>query len=381
MYPDLREYPGGPPQRPYDVVAHTLPMQMGAKVITIERSFTANLARVDGAIKAPAGTVESGPARAYILEHESNASIKALNRLMKDKAEIYWAAKPIVVKGKTYPAGTMIVRATPGIESTLQAAARDASVSFVASNDRLSVPAFKLIAPRIAMYKSYVASMDEGWTRFIFESYDVPFASIVDRDIRAGSLRSKYDVIVIPGELNESQIVQGHRADVIPPEYSGGIGEAGVENLRDFVNDGGTLVTMDDATAFAAKQLALPVRNGLEGVAAKDFYVPGSLLKVVLDTEHPIAYGMPRETAAFVQANGAFDVTGNAKAVGTYPLTNPLMSGWVLGKRSCTARRPSSTCRWAGVASSCWRCGRSSARRCAAPTSYSSIRCTTDPPR
>ena len=331
VYPDLREYPGGPPQRPYDVVAHTLPMQMGVKVITVAAPFQARLTKVD-TIRAAPGIVENGPAKAYILDHDSNASMKALNRLMKEKAQVYWAAKPITVKGKSYPAGTMIIHATPGIETKLQAIARDTSVNFIASNDRLNVQAYRLNAPRIAMYKSYVASMDEGWTRFIFENYDFPFASIVDKDMRAGDLRSKYDVIIIPGELSETNIIQGHRPGTIPTEYTGGIGDAGVQNLREFINEGGTLVTMDEATVFAAKQFALPVKNTLEGVRPQDFYVPGSLLKAVLDTDSPIAYGMPRETAVFFEQNAAFEVSGSAKPVASYPLTNPLMSGFILGE-------------------------------------------------
>src|SRR5437899_1739474 len=128
VYPDLREYPGGPPQRPYDVTAHTLPMQMGVKVITVTQPFQASLTKIEK-ISAAAGSVEvgpgGGPAKAYILEHESNASMKALNRLMKEKAEVYWAAKPITVKNKVYAAGTMIIHGTPGIETKLQAIARD----------------------------------------------------------------------------------------------------------------------------------------------------------------------------------------------------------------------------------------------------------------
>ena len=89
---------------------------------------------------------------------------------------------------------------------------------------------------------------------------------------------------------------------------------------------------MDEATEFAANQFALPVKNVLEGVRPQDFYVPGSLLKVVLDTDNPVAYGMPRETAVFFKQNAAFEVSGNAKPVGSYPLTNPLMSGWILGE-------------------------------------------------
>jgi len=331
VYPDLRQYPDGPPQRPYDVTAHTLPMQMGVKVITVTEPFEANLTKVDK-ISPAQGVVGGGPAKAYILEHESNASMKALNRLMKEKAEVYWAAKPMTVKNKVYAPGTMIIHATPGIEAKLQGIARDTSVNFIASNDPLNVQAYKLILPRIGLYTSYIASIDEGWTRLLFENYDFSFTNILDKDIRAGNLRSKYDVIIIPGELTESQIIEGHKSGTVPPEFAGVIGDTGVQNLRDFVNEGGTLVTMDKAAEFAAKQFALPVKNALEGVQPKDYYVPGSLLKIVLDTDNPIAYGMPREAAAFVQQNAAFEVTGNAKPVGTYPMTNPLMSGWILGE-------------------------------------------------
>jgi hypothetical protein len=226
----------------------------------------------------------------------------------------------------------MIIPAAPGVGTKLQAIAKDVSVSFGATNERVSVPGYKMSAPRIAMYKSYVASMDEGWTRFILEKYDFPFTSIVDKDMRSGSLRSRFDVILIPGELSERQIMQGHPPGTIPAEFAGGIGENGVQNLREFVNAGGTLVAVDEATQFAVHQFALPVRNALEGVPAQQFYVPGSLLKIVVDTDNPIAYGMSRETGAFFLENPAFEVAGTAKSVATYPLTNPLLSGWILGQ-------------------------------------------------
>src|SRR5712691_1412797 len=95
---------------------------------------------------------------------------------------------------------------------------------------------------------------------------------------------------------------------------------------------------MDKATEFAAKQFALPATNTLEGVKPQVSYVPGSLLKVVLDTDNPIAYGMPRETAAFMQQNAAFEVSGTARAVATYPVTNPLMSGWILGHEKLSGK-------------------------------------------
>ncbi len=331
VYPDLREYPGGPPQRPYDVVAHTLPIQMGVSVVEARQPFEAKLAK-SAAVKPPPGTVEAGPAKAYLLSHDTNASFKALNRLMKEQVEVFWAAKPLSIAGKAYSPGTMIIPAAPGVGMKLQAIAKDTSVSFAATNERTNVPGYRISAPRIAMYKSYVASMDEGWTRFILEKYDFTFTSIVDKDIRSGNLRSRFDVILIPGELSEHQIIQGHSAGSIPAQFAGGIGESGVQNLREFVNAGGTLVVVDEAADFAIHQFALPLRNTLQGIPSQQFYVPGSLLKVVVDTDSPIGYGMTRETGAFFLHNSAFEVTGNAKSVAAYPLTNPLMSGWILGQ-------------------------------------------------
>ena len=110
----------------------------------------------------------------------------------------------------------MIVRGTAGTDSKLQVIARDASVDFIGTNERIAVP-YKIGAPRIALYKSYMDSMDEGWTRFIFEAYGVPFANVLDKDIPAGNLRAKYDVLIIPGELTEADIVQGHRPGSMPP--------------------------------------------------------------------------------------------------------------------------------------------------------------------
>ena len=104
------------------------------------------------------------------------------------------------------------------------------------------------------------------------------------------------------------------------------------------MNGGGTLVTIDAATTFAVRQFALPVKNVLDGVKPQDFYVPGSLLKVVLDTDHPIAYGMAWETPIFFDQDPAFEVSGAATPVATYPLTNPLMSGWILGEEKLHGR-------------------------------------------
>ena len=112
--------------------------------------------------------------------------------------------------------------------------------------------------PRIGLYKSWVANIDEGWTRWLFERYEFPYTSLANRDIRAGGLRARFDVDRAARPV-AARDPRGPPARPIvrprpqpwnppPPEYQGGIGDAGVEALKAFVRDGGTLVALDEAS-------------------------------------------------------------------------------------------------------------------------------------
>src|SRR5207253_3342090 len=140
----------------------------------------------------------------------------------------------------------------------------------------------------VALYKSWTASMDEGWTRWLFDTFNVPYRSLVDEEVRRGQLRARYDVIILPS-MRMKEIVEGNAAGTYPREFAGGIGDAGVENFRKFVEEGGTLICFDASTELAIKRFNLPVRNVLEGVKSSDFYCPGSILRATVDTSNPIA--------------------------------------------------------------------------------------------
>ena len=247
-YPDLREYPNGPPKRPYDVTAHTLPLLFGVDV-----------AEVRGA--APGAGAPIAP-----------------------------VAEPSVNAGLTS-------------------------------------------RRRIGLYRNYNASMDEGWTRYTFDTYHVPYTSIVDRDVRAGNLNARFDVIVLPDQ-SPNAITRGLGGNY-PDSLKGGLGEDGARALADFVSRGGTLVTFNDASEYAIEALKLPVRNVLAGVKNTDFYAPGSILAVDIRRDDPIARGFVAHVPAiWFEESPAFEITDStqATAVATYPATgNPLLSGWLLG--------------------------------------------------
>ena len=121
----------------------------------------------------------------------------------------------------------------------------------------------------------------------------------------------------------------------MPDEYAGGVGKEGVENLRRFVEAGGTLVFLNRASNFAIEQFKLPVKDVTKGISRKDFYIPGSILRTELDTAHPIAKGMPQNSIAWFEDSPAFEITDttNAKIIARYPnkTKDILLSGWALG--------------------------------------------------
>jgi zinc carboxypeptidase len=250
-YPDRRLYPGGPPERPYDVTAHTLPLLLGVTAFPVPDSIRAPL---------------SAPAPAP--------------------------------------------RATPGYPG------------FGAGK-----------APRIGLYRSYVAAIDEGWTRWVFDTWRVPYVPLVDSVMRAGGLKERFDVIVLPDQ-QPRELLEGLAARTYPAPYAGGLGDDGAAALRQFVLDGGTLVALNNASRFAIQALLLPVRNVLEGISDDDFYAPGSLFRLDLDTTHAIARGVPPQTVAWFEGGPAFDVLDSSlvRTVARYP-DDPdqvLLSGWVL---------------------------------------------------
>jgi hypothetical protein len=180
--------------------------------------------------------------------------------------------------------------------------------------------------------------MDEGWTRWVLEENRMRYSTLQDAEVRAGNLRAKYDAIVIPDQSPRS-ILEGYRKGSMPEELTGGLGKEGVQALREFVEQGGTLVTLNDASDFAIQQFGLPVRDVTEGLKRTEFYCPGSILRTTLDTTHPIAKGMRRESIAWVENSPVFEIKSDplallrVKIIARYPDSGtPLLSGWLLGE-------------------------------------------------
>jgi hypothetical protein len=185
---------------------------------------------------------------------------------------------------------------------------------------------------RVGIYKGWTSNMDEGWTRFIFDSFNVPYSSVRDVEVKEGSLNSKYDALILPSQ-KATEIIEGNAAGSYPPEYTGGITATGVSNLKDFVANGGTLICFDAACELPIKQFNLPVRNVLEGLRSSDFYCPGSIVALDVDNANSLAVGFSRTASAYFIGSSAFESSASSvHVVARYARENVLRSGWLLGE-------------------------------------------------
>jgi hypothetical protein len=182
---------------------------------------------------------------------------------------------------------------------------------------------------RIGIYKGATGNMDEGWTRFVFDTFNVPYSSIKDAEINSGNLQSKYDVLILPSQRarnnNETEASQSDSAR--------GFGEQGTASLIDFVKDGGSLICYDGSCEMVIRQFHLPVKNVLEGLRSSEFYCPGSIVSLELDSSNQINATLPATMSAYFNNSSAFSSTDpSVRVVARYAKDSVLRSGWLLGE-------------------------------------------------
>ena len=334
-YPDMRQYPGGPPQRPYDVTAHTLPLLLNVSVNHIKQPFTADLEMVNEISIARGGVTGKGTMLAF---GHRNSELMAAYRLMKSGVPVLWAGEAFTSGGASYPAGTLLIPAA----AQVKAAPLFTSLGVKATAITGKPKTLTLKTPRVGLYQSYVASMDEGWTRYVFDKeLGVDYTTLHDKDIRAGALRGKFDAIIIPDNAPRA-IVNGQPKTSMPEEWTGGLGKEGMDALRAFAEAGGTIVTFNEASELFAEDPAFPAKNALAGLGRRrggggelgpssaDFYCPGAILDAKVDTSNPLAAGLDDRSMVWFEQSPAYTLSAG-RSVMTYDSDNALLSGWLLG--------------------------------------------------
>ncbi|HEV1284348.1 MAG TPA: hypothetical protein VNU44_03530, partial [Bryobacteraceae bacterium] len=369
----------GTPIRPYDMSTDTMGEFMGVRADPLDEPVDmTSLKKLNGPAE-PAGKVSEGSA-GYVIDGRLNNSFKAVNELLAAGASVSRVdqAQPGL------RAGDFIVAPKSTTGAAVAPIAKETGVSFSALNAAPKAGSTHEVKKlRIGLRQRYSGgNIDEGWTRWLVEDFKFPSTPLMDRDIKAGNLIDKYDIIVIPddsvamitgagvaapaaggggggrggrgGGAAPAAAPAGGRgggggggefggATNYPPEYRAGIGNEGVAALKEFVNKGGTLVALGGASEFAIEQFSLGLRNSLAGLSTKDFWCPGSTLRLDIDNTQPAAYGMPvRAYGVFLQGNMAFDLSNaaneNYHVIARYADREILQSGWLVGEQNLSKK-------------------------------------------
>ena len=327
QYPEIRPHPLAPPQRPYDVTAHTLPLLLGVTVVRVDQPLAADLAPAARPL-LQAGHID-GRGPSFALRHD-NAALFALGRLLGARVPVRWATAPFRDRGREFPAGTLLV---PGAaRRALEPFARELGLS--ATSLAAAPPALVLRRPRVGLYQSFVPEADEGWTRYVFEhDAQVAYETLHDRDIRDAWRLARFDVIVLPSQTPK-QIVEGQRPGTLPEEFTGGIGSGGVASLKAFVERGGTLIALNRAARLPIEAFGLPIRDALprrdEDDDSAGVTAPGSILRVSVVGAHPLTHGLEATSSVWFESSPAFE-TSEANVVFKYAEPGPLLSGYLVG--------------------------------------------------
>jgi hypothetical protein len=347
-HPDNFPVPGGPPQRPYDNAGWTLAFQMGVEFDRVLDGFTGPFEDVGTwDIAPPAGKVPAGSDGAgYVALPRQLDAFVAANRLL--------AANELTQRGAD---GAFFVPATPSVRAIVQKVAAERGVDFLPATRATPPPAgqgtaaMRLTLPRIGLWDQYGGSIEAGWARWIFEQFEFKFDRVFVPQLDAGNLNAKYDVLIFAnGAIPGGGGGRGGRGggpdpQTIPAEYRDQLGSISADKtlpqLKQFMENGGTVIAMGTSAMNLARFLNLPIENHLvengAPIPQTKYYVPGSVLQARVDTTNPAAYGMEEHTDFFfdnspVMKLGPDAAAKGVKAIAWFDSKTPLRSGWAWGQ-------------------------------------------------
>ncbi len=290
-YPIQKKYPGGPVKPPYDLAGWTLPYQMDVEVIEVKNKIDLETSPLTDALKK--GIFTSGKGNYFQFSAEHNDSYKLINRLTKEGIEVHFDKKSKLYIAEISPRGLEKI----GQELVMNG-------EFIKS--RPEEDTHLISTKKVGIYKSWVANMDEGWTRFVLDQYEFDWDTLHDDNISQSDL-SIYDAIILPSQ-SSNRILNGHTEGTMPPEFCGGLGIEGTLKLQKYVQNGGTLISFDKASNFVIDQFGLPLKSTTKGVESSKFFIPGSLISAEVSMKNLLTVGMSEEVSVSFSRSNAFDI-------------------------------------------------------------------------
>lgn len=355
-HPNDFQYPGGPPIAPYDAAGWTLAYQMGVQFDRQIEAFDGPFEKVAyGELQTAKGSIApSAKAAGYLLNARANNAFAVANDLLKAGIDVFRTNDSVY---NNFNKGSFFIPASGKNKVAVEQAIVSLGVDAVTLAKR-PTNLTKITPARIAIWDTYGGSMPSGWLRLIMEQYHFVADVIYAKDIDTGNLKTKYDVIVFVGGAIPSLTATAGRggfgfgepkADSIPEEYRNRLGRItaakSIPQLKQFLEDGGNIITIGSSTNLAY-HLNLPIKNALvetvngveKTLPGEKYYIPGSILKVSVDTTQLAAYGMPSQADVYFDASPVFNILPEGQSKGTikplawFASAQSLRSGWAWGQ-------------------------------------------------
>jgi len=331
-YPAGLRSAGGASEGPYDVSAWSLGMQFGVKTVFAHEPLPANLALEPIAQKLNDVLAAERNGANIRFPYTGARDAVIVNRLLKAGVKVSLVSP----RGS----GSPTVQTAAGAQAW-SAATRDFEV---AMKNTTAAPDFgtTMRLPRVGVYQSWTANIDEGWTRWVLDHYEFPYTTLHNADVIAGKLRSRFDAIVLPDQSSKG-ILEGQVALSTPTEYRGGLGDRGWQALKDFVDQGGTLISFGDACNLLVDKLPLPLKELKRSMLADQHEGPGTILNLQVDTASRLGWGMAPETFGFYMNSPFFELSEGfnsqkARVVARYPNIGVAASGYLKGEEYMLGR-------------------------------------------
>ncbi|MBS4056746.1 MAG: hypothetical protein KGZ82_05475 [Bacteroidales bacterium] len=318
----LRHYtPGGEMVPPYDITSWSLPLHFGLECLAINES---NPFMPDLLHEITQATVAKLPLQpnqwALAFEATNNESYRVVFKALQAGAEVFRTRETLFVQGTALPAGSYLVRTGTNSRGVFDQLSVDPLVLTEAPEAELE----KLILPSIGLVETWFHDMDAGWTRFIFDTYGIPYQLIRPETLAQG-IPSGLKVLVFPS-ASKSALLDGNFASGneqyffnYPEAYTKGMGKDGLAKVMRWVSEGGSVISWEASTALFEgvvsaetsvkdknETFRLPFKDVSTDLTNAGLYVPGTLLRLKLNTKHPLTAGMPEQIGVFSRGTPVF---------------------------------------------------------------------------
>ncbi len=340
---------GGDMIRPYDITSWSLPLHKGVEAVEINIKYEIPeevLEKIEIPFRFKADRPDSYTGALFTAVN--NESYKAAFTAAEMGLNVERLAENITIAGQEFPEGSFYIPFQREIDDLTDRLL--VQPYFITGNFEANTTEWHV--PRIALIESWFHDMDAGWTRYLFDTYKIPYKVLRPADLQEADLAGNFDVVLLPDQ-SEAVLMAGkggrpgdYTITRYPPEYAKGMEQKGLNNLLAFLDNGGNIVSWGRSTEIfmgnlsiedendEKQEFSLPVSNIGSRLRNQGLDVTGSLLRVKLRPDHPLTLGMPEQTGVFHRGNPVFATSFpyfdmDRRVIASFPEDDILMSGFI----------------------------------------------------